>query len=185
MDPTQLLTRAFVALPSHFPSIFPFSRHFLAQTSSIRVPLRPQMQRALPRHRATSFASSRRHRNVHGLFQTPLPPSRSSNSALPPPPTSPAAAHRHVVDRTSHVRYSRPFYRCELHPANPHSSPSFSTIRPPPHRDYLSGYPGIPASTVDGASSAVLDPIEPLPVVQRSHAHLVNELPVVLPFLVC
>ncbi|GAA5833431.1 hypothetical protein JCM11251_003493 [Rhodosporidiobolus azoricus] len=48
------------------------------------------------------------------------------------------------------------------------------TLRPPPHRDYLTGYPGIPASSPSDPSQprTTQDPLLSLPVLPRPQAHL-------------
>ncbi|GAA6052552.1 hypothetical protein JCM3770_003239 [Rhodotorula araucariae] len=46
------------------------------------------------------------------------------------------------------------------------------TLRPPPHRDYLQGYPGIPASDPSTEPPPTPDPLLPLPHVLRPQAHL-------------
>ncbi|BGP44152.1 hypothetical protein JCM10449v2_008216 [Rhodotorula kratochvilovae] len=46
------------------------------------------------------------------------------------------------------------------------------TLRPPPHRDYLQGYPGIPASDPSIEPPPTPDPLLPLPHVLRPQAHL-------------
>ncbi|GAA5873044.1 hypothetical protein JCM8547_000014 [Rhodosporidiobolus lusitaniae] len=46
------------------------------------------------------------------------------------------------------------------------------TLRPPPHRDFLSGYPGIPASDPAATSPPNPDPIDPLPFLLRPQAVL-------------
>ncbi|BGP04121.1 hypothetical protein RTBOTA2_006796 [Rhodotorula toruloides] len=45
------------------------------------------------------------------------------------------------------------------------------TLRPPPHRDYLQGYPGIPASSPSDPAPP-LDPLLPLSLIHRPQAHL-------------
>ncbi|GAA5940828.1 hypothetical protein JCM3775_006824 [Rhodotorula graminis] len=46
------------------------------------------------------------------------------------------------------------------------------TLRPPPHRDFLQGYPGIPASDPSTDAVPTPDPLYPLPHVLRRQAHL-------------
>ncbi|GAA5847535.1 hypothetical protein JCM9279_005284 [Rhodotorula babjevae] len=46
------------------------------------------------------------------------------------------------------------------------------TLRPPPHRDFLQGYPGIPASDPSTEPTPSPDPLFPLPHVLRPQAHL-------------
>ncbi|GAA5887145.1 hypothetical protein JCM5296_001610 [Sporobolomyces johnsonii] len=46
------------------------------------------------------------------------------------------------------------------------------TLRPPPHRDYLTGYPGIPASDPSTDAQPTFDPLHQLPHVLRPQAHL-------------
>ncbi|GAA5913778.1 hypothetical protein JCM8208_004165 [Rhodotorula glutinis] len=46
------------------------------------------------------------------------------------------------------------------------------TLRPPPHRDFLQGYPGIPASDPSTEATPAPDPLFPLPHVLRPQAHL-------------
>ncbi|GAA5989635.1 hypothetical protein JCM11641_002908 [Rhodosporidiobolus odoratus] len=46
------------------------------------------------------------------------------------------------------------------------------TLRPPPHRDFLTGYPGIPASDPATSAQPSGDPLFSLPVVLRPQAHL-------------
>ncbi|BGP21108.1 hypothetical protein JCM10213_008979 [Rhodosporidiobolus nylandii] len=46
------------------------------------------------------------------------------------------------------------------------------TLRPPPHRDFLTGYPGIPASDPASSATPTPDPLFPLPVLLRQQAHL-------------
>ncbi|GAA5915203.1 uncharacterized protein JCM6883_001766 [Sporobolomyces salmoneus] len=45
-------------------------------------------------------------------------------------------------------------------------------LRPPPHRDYLNGYPGIPASDPSKDPPPTHDPLFPLPLLLRPQAHL-------------
>ncbi|GAA5932112.1 hypothetical protein JCM1841_006866 [Sporobolomyces salmonicolor] len=46
------------------------------------------------------------------------------------------------------------------------------TLRPPPHRDYLTGYPGIPASDPSTDAQPTFDPLQQFPHVLRPRAHL-------------
>ncbi|GAA5992557.1 hypothetical protein JCM10908_002662 [Rhodotorula pacifica] len=56
----------------------------------------------------------------------------------------------------------------------PAEQPIRITLRPPPHRDYLQGYPGIPPYSPDNNDDthAALDPLLPLPRLERKLAHL-------------
>ncbi|KWU42045.1 hypothetical protein RHOSPDRAFT_27204 [Rhodotorula sp. JG-1b] len=56
----------------------------------------------------------------------------------------------------------------------PTEPPVRITLRPPPHRDYLQGYPGIPPynSQDDQNPSVTKDPLLPLPKLERQLAHL-------------
>ncbi|GAA6009857.1 hypothetical protein JCM10207_002135 [Rhodosporidiobolus poonsookiae] len=55
------------------------------------------------------------------------------------------------------------------------------TLRPPPHRDYLTGYPGIPASDPSNAPAYKPDPISTLPLLLRPQAELTGTVEIRAP----